>query len=880
MLASTLSRAAVTTAAILLLALSGSALAAQPAQRKAADAAPPWVNSGLQSGATAALTGRSGFARQHGGAADHLPAVRENIDLVGRLKLDTPAQYRTPEHNKPVEEGQIADLAIYKQAAYLNSWQEPEEADGTCHRGGFFSADISNPADPKQLAFVAALPETYHGEGAHVVTFNGRDILAVNNEPCGEKGVGGFDLYDVTNPAAPKPLVRGAGDQSSDEPEGVGLGDTTQDPTAVPTSAHSIFLWQDGGKLYAVIVDNIELHDIDIFDVTDPTAPKFIADIDLVALADEQNFDLIDNSALGNTPFHHDMVVKKIGAVQTMLVSYWDAGYVKLNVNDPTAPTFIGDSDFGTVDPLTGLTPPEGNGHEAEFSHDNQFVLAADEDFSQFRGVVDVLSGSTSGQRFESAEPTDAVNHISDLPDGALGVHTTFVGDACDPATVPDAPADDGDENTDEIAVAERGTCFFFEKVQAIEAHGWDGFLIFNNADRPDGDPLLTNGVIDPATLPGAFITRADALEHIFHSAVTPTIGTAGSDVSVTTAFDGWGYMHLYRNTAGNLEPIDDFAIDEALDARYATGFGDLSVHEWATDPDVNVGYVAHYAGGMRVFTFGEDGLKQTGRFIDEGGNNFWGTEVVTTKDGERLFAGSDRDFGLYLLRYTGPGAFQPTPAPPAGAPAPAIKATGCENQIQGTAKRDLLAGTDGSDSVRAAAGDDVVDARAGDDCLFGEAGADSIDGEVGNDSVDGGSGSDQLKGGVGNDVLRGGRGVDRLTGNRGNDRLRGGAKRDVLSAGRGRDSLSGGSGNDSLNGGPGRDRISGGGAADRIIGTAGSDRIRPGRGRDRVIAGRGNDRILARDGRKDRISCGSGRDVVVADTEDELTSCERVSRR
>ena len=521
MLASSLLRAAPVAAAALLLSLPGSAFANSAPTRKAVNAA-PWVNNGLSGSATARLAGRgSSFTRQHGGLDNHLPPVRENVELVGKLKVDTPAAFRTPEHNKPVEEGQIADLAIYKQAAYLNSWAEPVEADDTCHRGGFFSADISNPANPKQLAFVPALPETYHGEGAHVVTFNGRDILAVNNEPCGANGVGGFDLYDVTNPAAPVTLVKGAGDQSSDNPQ-TGAGDTTQDPTQVPNSAHSIFLWQDAGKLYAVIVDNTELHDVDIFDVTTPATPKFIGDFDLVALADEQNFDLIDSSAHGNSIFHHDVVVKKIGAVQTMLVSYWDAGYVKLNVNDPTAPTFIGDSDFGTTDPLTGFQPPEGNGHEAEFSHDNQFVLAADEDFSQFRGQTEVLSGSTSGQTFESAEPTDAVNHISDLPDGALGVNTTFVGNACVPSTVPDAPADDGDPNTDDIAVIERGVCFFFEKVQAVEAHGWDGWLVFNDAGRPEGDPLLTNGVIAPATLPGAFITRADALEHIFHSAATP----------------------------------------------------------------------------------------------------------------------------------------------------------------------------------------------------------------------------------------------------------------------------------------------------------------------------------------------------------------------
>ena len=318
---------------------------------RALDAA-PWITDGLHTPGTARLTGRSAFAApgQHGLISQHLPAVRENVELVAKLELNTPAQYRfhpgtgAPDPTQPaVVEGQIADLAVYKNAAYLPSWSEP-----SCKRGGFFSVDISDPANPRQLAFVPALPETYHGEGMHVITFNGRDILAVNNEPCGVNGVGGFDLYDVTNPANPITLVQGEGDRSPDTPLGSGLGDTTQSPTAVPNSNHSIFLWENAGKLYVVTVDNTELHDVDIFDVTDQTAPEFIADVDLVGLADEQSFELIDNSANGDAIFHHDMVVKKIGNVQTMLVSYWDAGYVKLNVNDPANPVLIGDSDFGT----------------------------------------------------------------------------------------------------------------------------------------------------------------------------------------------------------------------------------------------------------------------------------------------------------------------------------------------------------------------------------------------------------------------------------------------------------------------------------------------------------------------------------------------------
>ena len=68
-----------------------------------------------------------------------------------------------------------------------------------------------------------------------------------------------------------------------------------------------------------------------------------------------------------------------------MLVSYWDAGYVQLNVDDPANPTYITDTDFDDPDPLTGFDPPEGNAHQAEYSHDNEFFLAGDEDFSPDR---------------------------------------------------------------------------------------------------------------------------------------------------------------------------------------------------------------------------------------------------------------------------------------------------------------------------------------------------------------------------------------------------------------------------------------------------------------------------------------------------------------
>ncbi len=74
-------------------------------------------------------------------------------------------------------------------------------------------------------------------------------------------------------------------------------------------------------------------------------------------------------------------------------------------------------------------------------------------------------------------------------------------------------------------------------------------------------------------------------------------------------------------------------------------------------------------------------------------------------------------------------------------------------------------------------------------------------------------------------------------------------------------------------------DRLRGTRGADLILARGGADRIRPRRGRDCVRGGSGNDRVFARDGARDRIKCGRGRDVVFADRRDRVKGCERVKR-
>jgi Tol biopolymer transport system component len=233
---------------------------------------------------------------------------------------------------------------------------------------------------------------------------------------------------------------------------------------------------------------------------------------------------------------------------------------------------------------------------------------------------------------------------------------------------------------------------------------------------------------------------------------------------------------------------------------------------------------------------------------------------------------------------------------------------SGTANLVRGTAGNDNLTGTVAGDRIFAGPGNDTARGLAGNDCIDLGPGVDSTDGAAGNDLLVGGLGDDRILGGAGrdditgnpdddrleggadadrvfgdsgNDSVFGGSGNDRLHGVGGNDRVSGSSGRDRINGGAGRDRIGGGSSGDRIAGDQGNDRISGNSGADNIKGNSGADRINGGSGGDRLSGGIGNDRISARDGRRDRITCGKGRDSVTADRSDRVSrDCERVRRR
>jgi hypothetical protein len=574
---------------------------------------------------------------QHGGDNGHLPATSSNVKLIGKMNI-----------NQDVE-GRVSDVGIFGNYAYLGAFNERD-----CQKGGVYIFDISNPAAPKQINFIRTNNNSYVGEGVQVVNittpqFSG-DVLVHNNEICGTTktgAVGGISLIDVTNPKNTRYLARGVGDF---EPAGV-------NGASIAHTVHSAFAWDVGDKAYAVLVDNEEAADVDIMDISDPRNPKLVAEYDLGA-----KFPAIlqPNKGLDEV-FLHDMVVKQINGKWLMLLSYWDAGYVVLDVTDPLNPTYVADSDFAAADPQlleqTGANrKPEGNAHQAEFSKDNDYIIAADEDFSPYASVA---RNVTDGFDF-------AASSGSDTPPLATGQtlqgQTVFVGRACNAdAAVPAATG------ANQIAVVERGVCAFTEKIANVDGKGYIAAVIFNRTASDGCNATLgmsvegntpTFGVIQREVGFGFFGAPYDNAACLAGNGTQQApiaLGTLGDTIKFESYFDGWGYVHLYKNNAGKLQELDTFAIPEAFNPSLATNSGDLSVHEVAMSAkDNKLAYFAYYSGGFRVMRIQNDKLVEVGKYIDQGGSNFWGVQLFESK-GKEYVAASDRDYGVYIFEYTGP---------------------------------------------------------------------------------------------------------------------------------------------------------------------------------------------------------------------------------
>jgi len=604
---------------------------------------------------------------QHGPSTGHLlgSGAWGNLEFLSKEVVTT-----TPDL--------VADVTVNPAGTYafLANWGEEcttsETGGQTVPDAGAWVVDIRDLKNPTKVGFIAAHQDSRPGEGMQVVKITtpqySGDVLVMNNEQycttVKSQGKGGVSLFDVTKPTNPVKLSENWGDRSQSDSHDI----------------HSAFAWDAGDRAYVVIVDNVEFPDVDILDITNPKRPRLIAEYDL------NDFN-VDQPAIGLTEsFIHDMIVKQINGRFIMLVSYWDGGYVKLDVTNPTNAVFLGDTDYAAVDPMlferTGASlTPEGNGHQAEFTLDNRYFIATDEDFDAYRSTkFKITSGPNAGTEHETA-PTGGGAPVTLLPDRKLNGPVVYGGYGCpDSASIPPASSISwpalapGEEK---IVVLQRGpagdpsatepACFPGEKAEAGHAAGYDAIvLVARHVSDPEPLPPFCGSGAFPAHEPIVTVcTTHEAYHRMFNSTPAydlpyvaskePVTGQLGERVEVGSIFDGWGYVHLFDATT--LQDLDQYAIPEAHDPAFAIGFGDLTVHEVATDPDeANRAYLSYYSGGMRALKISTaKKLVETGGYLDPKGNDFWGVEAFRRQNAagkwETIVLGSDRDSGLWIFR-------------------------------------------------------------------------------------------------------------------------------------------------------------------------------------------------------------------------------------
>lgn len=560
-----------------------------------------------------------------------LPPSSDNVDLVGSVRMHDAA------------EGHIRNLTTLGDYAYLGAYELPFPP---CSLpGGVYVVDISDPSSPKEVGFLPTAPLSLVYDGLQALRIDtpafAGDVLVHTNEACSSTSPtarGGVSLWNVTDPRNPQPLALGAGDM---------------DPLpGVPPRAHrarQMTAWDAGDRAFLAMVDAEESgNDIDIMEITDPRNPRRIAETGLASWPGAQNAQAAGIGAAPNT-IAFDMAVRNVGGNWLGVFAANDAGYALLNLNDPANPVFLEDSDYPDPDTLTGVGP-EGNAGYVDWDRTGRLILAADFDEIPYRPQVAITSGAFTGERFSATPGTGAAPV---RPQSPVNGPSYYVGLAC--TALPPAPSPDA------IAVVERGTCTFQVKFDRTRAAGYTATVLFNSTVAGNGcESSARIGMVGDR--PYVMVARSAGYKILAVPGYDPArcrtgpnpplppAGTRASDLSLTSQFDGWGYVRLLD--AATLAERDAYAPREALDVRYAEGFGALTVSEVAADPTHDLAYATWRDAGFRVLEFTGGDLREVGHFTDDASGNFWGVGVHVKDDGRRYVLAAEADTGLSVFRY------------------------------------------------------------------------------------------------------------------------------------------------------------------------------------------------------------------------------------
>lgn len=549
-------------------------------------------------------------------AANRADRQARNISLVGALQLD------------PFNLGVHADVAGFQNLAFVGKWR------GACPGTGVDIIDISRPAAPVKLSDTANHADTSM-EDMEALRIDGLDVLGIGLQDCGGvDGVGetGLELVDITNPANPQTLSFFDTDAG-----GVHEMDLTKTPGGQALALLAV------PNLEAITSDDQGLNgigDLLIVDISNPQDPQFAGEWGVL---DEPSLGLgfylgVRQGADARTLLH-SVRANENGTLAYL--SYWDAGFITLDIRDPSHPVFLGLTSY--------LAGEEGNAHSLDEARGGNLLVTADEDGAPFEFVF--TSSAFTGSR-TAIEAAFTSQRIVDLPGREMAGEVVHVGRGCPAGTTPGSPADPYlADPAGKIALIERGLCRFDNKIGRAQLAGATGVIVYNNAAGGEAlvlmggnDPLtLTDGTFVDITIPAVFVQRSTGL--VLAGGTPPVTARAAAE------FNGWGFLRFFDiKDPTNPVQLSTYATENTNNEAVAMQ-GTWTVH----NPEVrgNTVYASWYSDGVQVIDISQPSAPRSIGFWTGAGApdsappvNIW--SVVPHGD---LLLASDRNFGLYILK-------------------------------------------------------------------------------------------------------------------------------------------------------------------------------------------------------------------------------------
>jgi len=277
--------------------------------------------------------------------------------------------------------GYNADVWVHEQYAYVGSWGFSDwgAKQRFCPNDGVAVVDTRDPAHPREVATLTS-PAGTSAEDVVVKTARygalaGRDLAVVGLQVCGGDRTDtsifrGLQVFDVTTPSAPVELARlntGCCTRGLHELEVEHRTDLERTfvYASVPTSEYPDTIGRR---------DRLGRGDFRLIDITNPRLPVEVSNWGV-----HRNLGAPPAPGLGCDPdaeYGHSAEPSADGKLAFM--SYWDSGFIALDVTDPANPTMRGRTTY----PATA----DGDAHSSNYDEARGLLFSADEDFCKTSG--------------------------------------------------------------------------------------------------------------------------------------------------------------------------------------------------------------------------------------------------------------------------------------------------------------------------------------------------------------------------------------------------------------------------------------------------------------------------------------------------------------